>query len=123
MSAVVLRHATRTDVDALIAEPLPYRIRAFAAERDGELLGVGGLAFLPDGTVGAFVHVVPGARRYRVALHKAGLRTMALARQLGVRRVVALAEPGVEPACRWLHRLGFREMTVDGEQVFAWQTP
>lgn len=121
MSGVVLRPATLSDFQAMLGEPLPYRVRAFAVEHDGKLLGVGGLAYLPNGSIGAFVHVVEGARRYRLALHKAGLRTMQEAKRLGIHRVVAMAEPGVEPACRWLERLGFRPMTVDGEQVYAWQ--
>lgn len=122
MSKVELRPATSSDIAVLVAEPLPYRVRAFAAERDGELLGLGGLAFLPTGTVAAFVLLAEGARRYKIALHKAGLRTMQEARRLGIRRVVAMAEPGVEPAPRWLERLGFHPMTIDGEQVYAWHS-
>lgn len=105
----------------MLAEPLPYRVRAFAAEKDGELLGVGGFAYLPSGTVGAFVIMKEGARRHRLALHKAGVAALAEARRLKIPRLVAMAEPGVEPAARWLRRLGFRETQVDGEQVFVWE--
>lgn len=121
MIPVVIRPATLKDFQDMIGEPLPYRVRAFAVELDGKVLGVGGLAYLPNGTIGAFVHMAEGARRYRLALHRAGLRTMDEARRLGIRRVVAMAEPGVEPAARWLERLGFRPMSVDGETVYAWQ--
>lgn len=127
MTRVVLRPATAADLDALVAEPLPYRVRAFAAfltggETAGEtLLGAGGLAFLPA-TVAAFLILKPGASRYRVALHKAGLRVMDEARRLGIARVVALADPRVVPAARWLERLGFREIMVDGEKAYVWQT-
>ena len=120
MSRIELRDATRSDFEAMLDEPLPYRVRAFAASRDGELLGVGGLAFLPE-SVAAFLLVVPGARRYRVALHKAGIHTMNEARRLGIRRVVALAEPGIEPADRWLNRLGFHVTDVGGKSVYVWQ--
>lgn len=122
MSDVQLRPATGADLAKLISGPLPYRVRATAAERAGELLGVGGLAYLPTGAVAVFLLLAPGARRYRVALHKAALRTIEDAERLGIKRLVALAEPGIEPAVRWLERLGFREMTVDGEAVYVWQT-
>lgn len=117
----LIRHATLADFQEIIGEPLPFRVRAFAVEHDGKLLGIGGLAYLPNGTVGAFVHATEGARPYRIAMHKAGLRTMEEARKLGLRRVVALAEPGIEPAVRWLERLGFHPTVVDGETVYAWQ--
>ena len=120
MSNVVLRPATRDDVKAMIAD-LPCRIRGYAAELDGELLGLGGLAFFPNGSVGAFLMMNDGAQRYKMSLHKAGLKVIEDARRLGIKRVVALAQPGVEPAVRWLERLGFEEMTIDGETVLAWQ--
>lgn len=132
---VRLRPATSADVEAMLAEPLPFRVRAFAAvlvdpsrtalddgsQAEGELLGIGGLAFLPDGTVGAFVHAREGAHRFKVAFHRAGLMAMAEARRLGIQRVVALAEDGVAPAERWLKRLGFEEHWFEGKQVFVWQ--
>lgn len=96
-------------------------MRAFAAERAGQLLGIGGLIFLPEGTVGAFVLLQDGARKYAIALHKAGLRTLEEARQLGIRRVVAIAEDGVRPARAWLLRLGFETLDIDGNEVFVWQ--
>jgi len=120
VSKVVLRSATRADVDLMIAD-LPFRIRGYAAELDGKLLGLGGLAFFPNGSVGAFLMMNEGAQRYKMSLHKAGLKVIEDARRLGIKRVVAMAQPGVEPAVRWLKRLGFEEMTVDGETVFAWQ--
>lgn len=120
MSRVVLRPATRADFDAMLAEPLPYRVRALAAERDGDLLGVGGIAFQPNGVVAAFVQMRPGAHRYKVALHKAGLRMMDDVKRLGIRRVVATAEKGNAAAAPWLVRLGFRPEAVNGETVWVW---
>lgn len=121
MSRVVLRPATRADFDKLTSEPLPCRVKAWAAERDGEVLGVGGLAFLPTGTVAAFVHAAPGAHRYKMAFHKAGLMAMAEAKRMGLKHVVAMSDKSIEPASRWLERLGFRPMMIDGEKVYTWQ--
>jgi RimJ/RimL family protein N-acetyltransferase len=122
MAKVEIRYAVKSDFETLMEDPLPWRVRAFAAVLDDELLGVGGLAFMPDGTVAAFVRMDEKARRYKVAIHKAGLRTMQEAKRLGIRRVVALAEDGIEPARRWLQRLGFNKMIVDDQEVWVWQT-
>lgn len=105
----------------MLAEPLPYRVRAFAAEKDGELLGVGGFAFLPGGGVAAFVEAAPGAHRYRLAFHRAGLMAMREARRLGFTRIVATAETKHPRAEAWLARLGFHSEDVDGTKVWIWE--
>ncbi len=105
----------------MLAEPLPYRTRGIAGEIDGRLLGVGGLALLPNQTWAAYVHLHPEARRYPVALHKAALLTLTQARLHGISRIVAYAEDGIEPAQRWLARLGFEPHTIDGHEVYIWQ--
>ena len=32
-----------------------------------------------------------------------------------------MADPEIGAAVPWLKRLGFREITIDGQSVFAWQ--
>jgi hypothetical protein len=118
---VVLRPARASDFVELLDEPLPYRVRAITAERNGKLLGVGGLAFMPDGVVGAFVHASDEGRRCKIAMHKAGLMTMRMAREMGLRRVVAMADEGIPPAKAWLKRLGFKPKKTDNEVVWIWQ--
>lgn len=116
-----LRYATAEDFEQFVETPLMCRVRAFAAVVDDDrVIGVGGLAFLPDGTTAAFVHATDEARNHRFAAHKAGLRAMEEAKRLGIRRIVATASPEVEAAERWLLRLGFREAEVDGAKVFIW---
>jgi RimJ/RimL family protein N-acetyltransferase len=105
----------------MISEPLPWRVRAWAVECDEELLGIGGFAYQPNDTIAAFVLKRPGAERYPLALHRAGLMAMAEAKRLGYRRVVALADKTNEAAERWLKRLGFREVMVDSEQAWVWE--
>lgn len=116
-----IRPATRADIDQLISEPLPYRIRAFAVEQDGKLLGVGGFAYQPNDIIAAFVLKAPGAEKYKLSLHRAGLMAMAEAKAAGFRRVVALAEKANPAAERWLSRLGFKQVMVDGEQAWVWE--
>lgn len=119
--SVKLRYATAADIAHFVTGPLPYRIRAFAAETNRSLLGIGGLAFQPSGTIAAFLLIKPEARKFPIALHKAGLRTLAEARALGIRRIVALAEEGNAAAEPWLARLGFDRVQVNDEFAWVWQ--
>jgi RimJ/RimL family protein N-acetyltransferase len=122
---VLVRPATRADFDILIDEPLPYRVRATAAERGGKLVAVGGLAFQPDDTVAAFLILAPGergAKGFKLALHKAGLRMMADARRLGIRRVVATAEHNNPQAEPWLARLGFERAAEGANAAWIWRS-
>ena len=122
MSRVELRDATAADFAQLVETPLPYRVRAFAGVQGDTLLGIGGLAFQPGETVAAFLILAcDEARKHKVALHKAGLRTMAEAKRLGIKRVVAVAQQGNPFAEPWLKRLGFEQIMVDGETAWVWQ--
>lgn len=117
-----IRPARPDDFLAFLGHSLPYRSRAFAVEDGGNLLGIGGLAYLPDGTIGAFVHQVAGARQcHKITMHKAGLMIMQLARELGIPRVVAMADPDVDTAVAWLKRLGFVERHVGGHTAYVWE--
>lgn len=116
-----IRPATREDIDQLVSESLPYRVRAYAVEDNGKLLGVGGFAYQPNDVVAAFVLKAPGAERYKLALHRAGLMAMAEAKKSGYRRIVALAEKTNPAAERWLARLGFKQVMVDNEKAWIWE--
>jgi N-acetylglutamate synthase-like GNAT family acetyltransferase len=121
VSLPTFRPATKADIDQLINEPLPYRIKAFAVEHEGKLLGVGGFAYQPNDVIAAFVLKAPGAEKYKVALHRAGLMAMQEARQSGFRRIVALAEKTNPAAERWLTRLGFKQVMVDNDKAWVWE--
>jgi hypothetical protein len=119
---VVLRPATKADFIALFGQPPKWRARALAAEIDGELVGLGGLGLMmPSETWCCFMRATDAFRARPVALHRAGLRMMAEARRLGIRRLVALAEPGIEKAERWLARFGFEPEDIDGATVWVWK--
>lgn len=118
-----IRYANRGDFDAFLPDPLPCRVRGFALELDGTVIAVGGLAFLPNGMVGTFMHQRDGARRYKVALHKAGLRLVREIQELGIKRVVASADPAIDASARWLERLGFvpTGAASDGHRMFVFK--
>jgi hypothetical protein len=133
MPRITLRPAIPADLPHVIGEPLPYRIRAVTALADGRVIGLGGVAFPPHGPAIAFVQFapapdasaagVPEARRYPLALHRAGLMAMAMIRASGVAQVIATADAGHAAAVRWLKRLGFQpaeRQPIAGRVLFVW---
>lgn len=118
---VLLRPTVASDLPHVIGQPLPFRIKAITAHIGDQVLGVGGLGYLPNGVVGAFVAMNEEGRKYPVAIHRAGLAAMAMIRASGERRVVAIADLLIPSAERWLERLGFEAVTVDGITAYIWQ--
>lgn len=119
---VRIRPARPDDVGHITDEPLPWRIRALTGEIDGRVIGVGGLAWLPGGTIAAFAALTDEARGYKVSLHRAGLRLMREAKEAGIKSVVASADTQSVTAMRWLLRLGFDLVEQDRERaIFLWR--
>lgn len=117
-----LRPTTAADVLAFLGRPFPYRARAYTGWLGDTILGIGGIAELPDGTALAFLHIAEGTERYAVSLHKAALKIIADAKARGVRTIVAQADPDRDTPPRWLTRLGFEPIAIDGETIWKWQT-
>jgi hypothetical protein len=148
MPRVILRPTIPEDLPFLIGESLPCRIRAITAvltddgpqetddrgrknnrpssvacapSSDGKVIGIGGIAFPPDGPVWAFVQQAPEAKKYPVAFHRAGLMAMKMIRDSGVAEVVATADADNAAAVRWLKRLGFAAgvaQPIEGKLLF-----
>lgn len=116
-----VRPATLEDFQDFLGRPPPYRAQAFTGRVDGEIKGIGGIAYLPDGTAIAFLHLAKDANRYAMTLHKTAMAVMALAEKRGIRKLTAQADPAQPTAERWLARLGFEPVAVDGERVWIWQ--
>lgn len=114
---VTLTPATRDDFAELAIRSAntpdtpPVRVLAFAGKVDGRVIGIGGIAFFRNGQKVAFADITDEARKYPIAVHKAGLKTLALAKQYGVKKLVATGESH-EASERWLLRLGFRKEIV-----------
>ncbi|MES2671623.1 MAG: hypothetical protein V4673_14565 [Pseudomonadota bacterium] len=117
---VEYRPTVAEDLAVAVDQVLPHRIQATTVVIDGRVMGFGGIGFLPDGTVVAFVFSVPEAKNFPVAFHRAGLKTMDMIRRMGLHRVVAEATKDNPAAERWLVRLGFEPLTVLGRTVFVW---
>jgi N-acetylglutamate synthase-like GNAT family acetyltransferase len=120
---VTIRPSTPEDIRHVIGEPLPWRVRALTGEIAGRVIAVGGLTWLPGGTIAAFAALTDEARKYKVSLHRAGLRLMREAKESGIKSVVASADSGSDPALRWLLRLGFKPVESDNERTtFVWRS-
>lgn len=142
MPKVTLRPTIAADLPHVIGEPLPYRIRAITGLVDDRVIGMGGIAFPPQGPAIAFVQLapsssnqdgtichdrpaksIPEARRYPVAFHRAGLMAMEMIRMSEARQVVATADADSDVAVRWLKRLGFTPaggQPIEGKLLFVW---
>ncbi len=121
MMRASIRPTLASDLLQLVSEPLPFRIRALTAHVGDQVLGLGGLGYLPSGVVVAFVVISEQARKYPTVIHRTGLAAMQMIRASGERRVVALADLNIPSAGRWLERLGFEAVTVDGVTAYVWQ--
>jgi hypothetical protein len=124
---VELRPTVPEDLPFCIAETLPYRIKCITALVPGsspgtfEVIGLGGLGYRPDGTVVAFAQILPALRKYPAAIHRGGLKVMAMIRASHVPMVIAEAQEGVPQARRWLERLGFEHVEISGREAFVWR--
>lgn len=119
--ALVIRPTIVGDFEAFKAEAPPYRVKAWTAELDGEIIGIGGLAFPPRLPPIAFTEIGDAARKHPVALHKTGKRFMAEVKAMGIPKIVATTDASNETARRWLERLGFVEAgEADGKRVHTW---
>lgn len=114
---IVVRPAVKDDLIAFNFDKLPWRTRSIAGEKDGRLIGIGGLAYFADGLVLAWAELTDEARKAKVSLHKAALKLLSEAR--GARRIVAIADNNIEAADRWLQRLGFRPEQVKDTTVWV----
>src|ERR1700722_340584 len=99
---VTFRPTVAADIDELVNEPLPHRIRAITAVAGDKVLGIGGLGYRPDGTVIAFAVITEEFRQYPAAVHRAGLMGMKLIRDSGVSTVFAEAQVDNLTAEPWL---------------------
>lgn len=118
---VTLRPTIAADIPFCIGEPLPHRIKAITALIGDQVIGLGGIAYKPDGTVVAFAQINDEFRKYPAAIHRAGRMAMDMIRASGVPRVVAEAQPNNPAAEPWMLRHGFRAIEVSGRRAFVWE--
>jgi RimJ/RimL family protein N-acetyltransferase len=117
-----IRPTIPDDLQYVIGEPLPFRVRCLTVLIDGRVVGVGGLGFPARGSPIAFVQQAREAKKYPVAFHKAGHAAVRMFRESGVNEVLATADAYNPAALAWLTRLGFRRQREIGDRVlFVWR--
>ena len=85
-------------------------------------VGTGGVVMQPDGRATALFGCLPGYRHLLgVSFHRRTVRLLKRLDMAGVKTLVAMCDPEIEPADRWLRRLGFRPRgdVIDGEMVYV----
>ena len=117
MGKAVLTPTTPEDFFEFKQAIPPYRIRAITGRVDGRIVGIGGIAYLPDGSILAFLESTDEARKHAVTLYKAARQILKDAALAGHRRIIAVGDPEVQAVPRWLKRLGFEP--VEGLEVYV----
>lgn len=117
-----VRPAILGDFAALNLDAPGWRVWATTGLIDEEVVCIGGIAYMPDGSHVAFMHAKDSARGYRVLLHKTAVGIIAQARKRGIRMLVAVADEDVPRAEAWLGRLGFKQETIAEQKVWIWHS-
>jgi RimJ/RimL family protein N-acetyltransferase len=118
---VELSPATADDLEQLRKFPVA-RMRGLAARLDGQTIGIGGFMYFADGSVWATMLVTPRGREFPVAVFRAGVLAMRLARRLGLREIFASPDESEPAAERFLERLGFIRVGEFGDEIlFRWR--
>lgn len=125
MSKVVLTSLTAEDIEEFTikeygeAVPPKGRIRGVCARVGDRIIGFGGIASNTDGSRTVFADLTDEVRAHPVSLHKAGLKVIAMADDLGIKRLVATTKTGHPAAGRWLLRFGFVPKQYGGVTVYV----
>jgi len=112
------RIATRDDIVAYYGN-VPSTMKAVAV-LDGEtIVAIGGIAH-EKGVIKMFMDMQDEAVNYPVTLVKAARKVMQIARESGYRLIYAQASDELISAPRFLQRLGFEPMNIEG--IYQWRS-
>jgi hypothetical protein len=117
--SLIVRNATRADIEAYANKPPAQTIRAIVGDLDGRIIGIGGM-YLQSGRWYAFADLPEEARKYKVHIMRAAIRFLADARRSGVRIVYAVRDEGEAGSLIWLTSLGF-EIDPRSMIFFRWR--
>jgi hypothetical protein len=117
--SLIVRNATKQDIESYAGRPSAQTIRAVVGELDGRIIGIGGM-YLQSGRWYAFADIPEEARKYKVHIIRAAVRFLADARSSGVRFVYACRDEGEAGSLKWLTSLGF-EIDPRSMIFFRWR--
>lgn len=117
---MIVRRATREDIDTYSDMTNKPSLLAWVGEIDGKIVGLAGLAFV-KGRWMAFCDLEPEARPFKMKIARAAIRTFQEARKQGIRFIYAEANTEEPGALRWLESLGF-EIDTRMPQYHRWKS-
>ena len=115
---IQIRPATRADVDELVPDTYGKTVRAVVAEKDGRLIGIGGVIHTTP--LQWFGHVSDELRSHPKSLLKAAKIMRDMVESYDV-PVYATTDDDVEASGRFLEHLGFHKM--EDEEIYRWPQP
>lgn len=114
--------ASAQEIKAVLGKAPEIEVTALVGVVKGVTIGIGGLAYYPDGSVWFWSRLRPEARLFRKSLHRAALSVLQAAREAGERQIMAEAALFEPKAPYWLVRLGFTECGKRGDKrLFVWE--
>lgn len=122
---IAVRPATEVDISAYFKGNQPEgmrnaRLLAYVAVKRGEVLGVGGIIYMPNGDVMAFFDLNDEGRKHAVTVHRAALRVLSTWQLRGHKSLLIRLDRSIPRAEAWARRLGFAPLH-DQEGVWAWR--
>ena len=118
MPRLVVRPATREDIEGFADMAERPTVRAIVGEIEGRIVGMGGFALLEGRWVG-FCDLTADVRPYKMTIMRAAKRLMGQARRDGVKFVYADVDANEPRAHAWLASLGF-EPDLRSARLYRW---
>lgn len=119
MAKVIVRPATRADIEAFSDLPDKPTIRALVAEMDGRIIAIAGAA-RAQGRWYAFADLPEEVRPYKMTIMRNARRFVDELRRQGVRFLYAQPDPNEPKAIAWLTSLGFEPDPRSGGILYRW---
>jgi hypothetical protein len=116
---IIIRPATAEDIAAFSDMANKPSIRAWAAELDGRIVGLGGVV-LSRGRWLGFADLTPEARPYKMTIARAAIRFLADAKARGVKFIYVEADLSEPTSLRWLESLGFH-LDPRTQYLYRWR--
>lgn len=114
-----IRTATARDIEAFYGERPPFTMRALVADLDGEIIGIGGVAYYPNKIV-AFSEIKPKFRKYKKTIYKAAKMVCKIVDKYGA-SALAISSESEKNSGELLARMGFVHIgkTSQGD-IYQW---
>lgn len=105
--SLIIREATREDIEGFSPMQNKPSIIAVAGELNGAVVLLAGIAF-SNGRWFAFCDLRDEARPYKMTIAREAKRFYERVRKMGIRFIYAEADPDEPNAVRWITSLGFK---------------